>query len=147
MLARSTTKPTTSSAPAERQGIPLVPFHTCRRCYEVKCDPRKFTDGYGAVLDRSTVCYNANASVVIQIVDACPCSYPGNYYSNKRWCCGDVDHIDMSVWAFEKLADLKWGVIALKYRPVPCNYVPAKPAPKPAKVTPGIPPPRGAQHP
>ena len=26
---------------------------------------------------------------------------------------GDVDHIDLSVYAFEKLADLKWGVIAL----------------------------------
>lgn len=84
----------------------------------------------------------------------------GNYYSNKRWCCGeasdlvhqprvaqcahvlsctqlgemlcclavllvpsppnrrlfhagDMDHFDISVWAFEKLADLKWGVIAL----------------------------------
>jgi len=26
---------------------------------------------------------------------------------------GDIDHFDLSVWAFEKLADLKWGVIAL----------------------------------
>lgn len=63
--------------PTERQGIPLVPFHTCRRCYEVKCDPRKFTDGYGAVLDRSTVCYNANASVVIQIVVGGPTCLEG----------------------------------------------------------------------
>lgn len=21
--------------------------------------------------------------------DACPCNYAGNYYSNKRWCCGE----------------------------------------------------------
>lgn len=31
----------------------------------------------------------------------------------RRWCCGDMDHFDISVWAFEKLADVKWGVIAL----------------------------------
>ncbi|KAI7842555.1 hypothetical protein COHA_003792 [Chlorella ohadii] len=86
---------------------------SCGRCYEIRCNPIKFKDGYGAELDRKSVCYDPSASVVIQIVDACPCSYPGNYYSNKRWCCGDMDHFDISVWAFEKLADLKWGVIAL----------------------------------
>lgn len=120
---------------------------SCGRCYEVRCDPVVFQDGYGASIDRTSVCYDPEASVVITVVDACPCSYPGNYYSNKRWCCGDKDHFDISVWAFEKLADLKWGVIALQYRPVPCNYQPAKRAPKPAKVTPGIPPPSGAVRP
>ena len=29
------------------------------------------------------------------------------YYSNKRWCCGDKYHFDMSAWAFERLADTK----------------------------------------
>lgn len=43
-------------------------------------------------------------------------TYPANDYSNKRWCCGDMDHFDVSVWAFEKLADKKWGVIGIKYR-------------------------------
>lgn len=37
-------------------------------------------------------------------------------YSNKRWCCNDRYHFDLSVWAFERLADPKWGMIALKYR-------------------------------
>lgn len=32
----------------------------------------------------------------------CPCT-----------AAGDMDHFDISVWSFEKLADLKWGVIAL----------------------------------
>ncbi|GFH17295.1 expansin-like EG45 domain-containing protein, partial [Haematococcus lacustris] len=41
---------------------------------------------------------------------------PTNYYSNKRWCCGDMYHLDISTYAFEKLADKKWGVIAMKYR-------------------------------
>jgi hypothetical protein len=47
-----------------------------------------------------------------------------NYYSNKRWCCGDMYHLDMSVWAFEKLAQTKWGVIAIESRDVPCWYKP-----------------------
>lgn len=34
-----------------------------------------------------------------------------NAYSNKRWCCNDQTHFDVSVWAWEKLADKKWGVI------------------------------------
>jgi hypothetical protein len=32
-----------------------------------------------------------------------PCNYPGNAYSNKRWCCGDNSntqgtHFDLSIW-------------------------------------------------
>eukprot|EP00887_Chlorella_sp_A99_P004291 scaffold15.g4291.t1 len=120
---------------------------SCGRCYEIKCNPGLFKDGYGTQLDRTTVCRDTAASVVITIVDACPCYYSSNAYSNKRWCCGDMDHFDISVWSFEKLAELKWGVIELLYRPVPCDYQPVKPAPKPANPTPGIPPPPGAQHP
>lgn len=45
--------------------------------------------------------------------------------SNKRWCCGDKYHFDMSSWTFEKLADKKWGVIALKFRELRVVYVTA----------------------
>lgn len=121
------------------------------------------------------------------ITDTCPCYYPGNFASNKRWCgggwrpgrslgrpqsarismrdllpeiepfdgpfsmgfgyegtlevgglgglltptppspprcCGDMYHLDLSVWAFEKLAQVKWGVIAVSWRDVPCWYKP-----------------------
>ena len=61
----------------------------------------------------------------------CPCYYPGNYASNKRWCCGDMYHLDMSAWAFEKLAEKRWGVIAIEWRDVSCSHRPAKPAVKP----------------
>lgn len=37
--------------------------------------------------------------------------------------------MDVSVWAFEKLADKKWGVIGIKYRRVPCDHRPNNPAP------------------
>lgn len=37
------------------------------------------------------------------VTDTCPCHYPNNYASNKRWCCGDMPHIDLSVWAYERV--------------------------------------------
>jgi len=44
----------------------------------------------------------------------------------------------MSVWAFERLAgDLKWGVIPIEYRGVPCDWKPGKEAPEITSPTPG----------
>jgi hypothetical protein len=45
-----------------------------------------------------------DGSVVIKVTDTCPCNYPNNWYSNKRWCCGDMPHFDLSVWAFERVS-------------------------------------------
>ena len=56
-------------------------------------------------------------------------------------------HFDMSIWGFEKLASTKWGVIPLRWRAVPCNYQPSKPAPPVAYPTPGQSPPAGAKDP
>eukprot|EP00775_Hariotina_reticulata_P005952 gene5952-6191_t len=79
-------------------------------------------------------------NVVVIITDTCPCIYPDNYSSNKRWCCGDMYHLDMSVWAYEKLGSKKWGVIGVSWRDVPCWYKPkakarvpwwTKPTPQP----------------
>jgi hypothetical protein len=64
-----------------------------------------FADGYGQWLDRQNVCYNDYSSVVIMVTDTCPCVYPDNYASNKRWCCGDMYHLDLSVWAYEKVSN------------------------------------------
>jgi hypothetical protein len=36
------------------------------------------------------MCKDSEASVVITVTDTCPCQYANNYYSNKRWCCGDM---------------------------------------------------------
>eukprot|EP01025_Chloroclados_australasicus_P005131 TRINITY_DN11455_c0_g1_i1.p1 TRINITY_DN11455_c0_g1~~TRINITY_DN11455_c0_g1_i1.p1 ORF type:complete len:540 (+),score=63.16 TRINITY_DN11455_c0_g1_i1:199-1818(+) len=108
---------------------------SCGRCYEVKCRPSTFNDNYGVQLDRTqqwNTCIDPSASVVVTVTDTCPCYYAENFYSNQRWCCGDMDHFDLSVWAFEKLADMKWGVIGMSYREVPCDHVPHKPAQPPA---------------
>lgn len=45
----------------------------------------------------------AHAAAPLQVVDSCPCNYPTNAYSNRRWCCGDMYHLDLSTWAFEKV--------------------------------------------
>lgn len=55
-------------------------------------------------------------SQVVRIVDVCPCSYPSNAYNNKRWCCGDRDHFDVSVWAFE-VRQRKWVMACLQSSP------------------------------
>lgn len=44
---------------------PLAPC--CSRCYEVKCDPASFNDGYGQWLDRSNVCRDPDRSVIVQV--------------------------------------------------------------------------------
>eukprot|EP01024_Parvocaulis_polyphysoides_P066410 TRINITY_DN7801_c0_g1_i1.p1 TRINITY_DN7801_c0_g1~~TRINITY_DN7801_c0_g1_i1.p1 ORF type:complete len:421 (-),score=52.50 TRINITY_DN7801_c0_g1_i1:270-1532(-) len=107
---------------------------SCGRCYEVKCMPSVFQDNYGETLDRSNQCYDPEASVVVTVTDTCPCNYASNWYSNQRWCCGDMDHLDLSVWTFEKLADTKWGVLGLQYQAVSCDHQPYKKAPEPEQI-------------
>ncbi|KAL6752303.1 hypothetical protein V8C86DRAFT_3029618 [Haematococcus lacustris] len=84
-----------------------------------------FKDGYGQNLDRSKACKDPNRSVYITIADACPCNYPNNQHSNKRWCCGDSSrtHIDITKEAFAELADVGQGVIAMQWRTVDCQSV------------------------
>lgn len=93
---------------------------SCGKCYEVKCEPMTFKDNYGNQLNRQDACYDPWKVVTVTIVDSCPCNYPSNAYSNRRWCCGDMDHFDLSYTTFDKLAARRWGVIGLKYRPVKC---------------------------
>eukprot|EP01023_Acetabularia_acetabulum_P031101 TRINITY_DN292_c0_g2_i1.p1 TRINITY_DN292_c0_g2~~TRINITY_DN292_c0_g2_i1.p1 ORF type:complete len:546 (-),score=66.82 TRINITY_DN292_c0_g2_i1:805-2442(-) len=102
--------------------------NSCGRCYEVQCRSAKFTDGFGSKVDRSgeDICIQNDASVVVTVVDTCPCNSDNNYYSNARWCCGDMEHLGLSVYAFEKLADKQNGVIGISYREVPCDHQPYK---------------------
>ncbi|KXZ56866.1 hypothetical protein GPECTOR_1g781 [Gonium pectorale] len=91
------------------------------KCFEVKCRNADISDGYGQSLHRRNACYDESKTVVITIADACPCRYPNNQYSNQRWCCGDVAHLDISQEAFSQLANLGIGVIGLSYREVDCS--------------------------
>jgi len=47
-----------------------------------------------------------------------PCHKPGNEYSNKRWCCGDTRHLDLSWKAFEQIANPDKGVVAVRFKRV-----------------------------
>ncbi|GFH06973.1 expansin-like EG45 domain-containing protein [Haematococcus lacustris] len=91
----------------------------CARCYEVACSNAKIKDGYGNQLDRNSVCYDESASVVVQITDIPP--------TTTATSAGAV------------LADKKWGVIPMKYRQVPCGYVPNKVASLPRGSSPSPP--------
>lgn len=62
----------------------------CRVCYEIGCRPANFNDYYGSSLNRENVCINPDQTVVVMVTDVCRCNYPENYYSNRRWCCGDM---------------------------------------------------------
>eukprot|EP00879_Flechtneria_rotunda_P007961 GHRR01008341.1.p1 GENE.GHRR01008341.1~~GHRR01008341.1.p1 ORF type:complete len:252 (+),score=63.02 GHRR01008341.1:248-1003(+) len=110
---------------------------SCGRCYEIKCDNSGIKDGYGDYLDRDGACTDPDASVILTISDTCPCQYSANYFSNKRWCCGDMDHFDVSVWAFQKLTNMKWGVVPIQYRQVDCGQQPSKKADPNAATFPG----------
>lgn len=96
---------------------------SCGRCYEIKCAPMIFKDGLNNTVDRTNACFN-DKTIVVRIVDTCPCNYPKNPTSNKRWCCGDMTHFDTSYWAISKLADPKYGVVGINYRQVPCDFAP-----------------------
>jgi hypothetical protein len=105
---------------------------SCGKCFEIKCRQESYTDGYSNYFDNAGQCHNTSESLVARVVDACPCDYPSNQYSNKRWCCQDKGaggmHADLSVWAFEKLGRKGPGSMAMSYREVPCNYLPAESA-------------------
>ena len=123
---------------------------SCGACYEVRCREEAYTDGKGNSYD-GQVCHNTTESLVVRVVDACPCNYPNNAYSNQRWCCQDQGagdmHVDMSIWAFEKLASKNKGSMALSFRQVPCNYMPPFPAYAREAETPKDQPPSSARKP
>ena len=58
-------------------------------------------------------------SVTVMISDSCPCHHPNT--GNKRWCCGDRTHLDLSYAAFDQIAVRHRGVVDLKVRPADCS--------------------------
>ncbi|PNH07993.1 Expansin-A1 [Tetrabaena socialis] len=106
---------------------------SCGLCYELACDNTWVPDNLGAWFDRTSACFDQSASVVVRVTDAC--------------AAGTVIILTCrSVWAFEKLAETKWGVIPLRYRPVPCDYKPGRQAKPIAHPSPGDSPPQGASR-
>ncbi len=92
----------------------------CGQCYEVLC-----VDGATRGLDWSDLgpwggCVESGRkSVTVKISDSCPCHHPN--VGNKRWCCGDAVHLDLSYIAFDAIAVRHRGVVDLKVRPADCG--------------------------
>jgi hypothetical protein len=99
----------------------------CGKCFEVKCDPNgtgQFSNGDRRDQASTGVNYcNTSASVVIQVIDACPHNHP----SNTWWCTSKAaNHIDLSCSALEAIAakptmvgSLGW--LDVQVRPVDCS--------------------------
>lgn len=92
----------------------------CGQCFEVMC-----VDGATRGHDWSDLgpwggCQSSGVkSVIVMISDSCPCHHPNE--SNKRWCCGDRTHLDLSYAAFDQIALRHRGVVDLKVRPASCS--------------------------
>jgi Lytic transglycolase len=92
----------------------------CGRCYEVMCVPGRTRGLANSALGPWQGCLDpGRRSVVVMISDSCPCHHPNS--GNKRWCCGDERHLDLSYSAFDAIAQRDKGVVDLKIRPVSCD--------------------------
>ena len=61
-------------------------------------------------------------SSIVRIVDNCPTAqFKDGRTVPQMWCAADVYHIDLSYWAFEKLAHPIYGVMNVQLRPVDCE--------------------------
>ncbi|KAJ9505556.1 hypothetical protein QJQ45_028036, partial [Haematococcus lacustris] len=94
--------------------------------------PRPFPGNPGAPRNLIfTQCYDTAKVVRVRIVDSCPCVQvlpdgaptvkPGGEVRRQEWCCGPVNHFDLSYWAFEQLAHPLFGAMMLEYRSVDCG--------------------------
>ena len=59
--------------------------------------------------------------IFVRIVDICPCNRPPQQGGRNQACCTTAPHIDLSYWAFEKLAHPLYGDITIQFRPVDCG--------------------------
>jgi len=98
--------------------------NSCGTCYAVSCRRAAVVDGFGESLDRTSTCHDESRQVVVMVTDTCPCVYPANAMSNKRWCCGDQNHMDLSTSAFRKLGQTMHGVMAARWKRVACPTEP-----------------------
>ena len=81
----------------------------CGHCFEIQCDP----NGRGYCRGDQL-----NTSIIVRVTDRCPCHHENP--SNKRWCCGDMPHFDLSHEAFGQLGSHTGGWVYLQWREIQC---------------------------
>lgn len=87
----------------------------CGVCYDVTCVDGPTRGAPGAEFPDSGCVSNQTISVMI--TDSCPCEHANK--SNKKWCCGDMTHLDLSYKAFGLIADHDKGVVNIMYEQLP----------------------------
>ncbi|KAK9790755.1 hypothetical protein WJX73_003014 [Symbiochloris irregularis] len=93
----------------------------CGACYEIRCvdGPTRGPDS----TERPDSACVFNTTITVMITDSCPCNHKNP--SNQKWCCGDMQHFDLSYSAFGSIARQEAGVIDVQYVRVPsarCQY-------------------------
>jgi hypothetical protein len=93
----------------------------CGQCVEIACNGTGVYSFEGDGFTHDEFC-KPNASVVVQIIDACPHNHPSNVY----WCtAARPNHIDLSCSAFASLTQgrpiAQIGSINAYVRPVDCS--------------------------
>ncbi|KAL0025510.1 hypothetical protein WJX77_007686 [Trebouxia sp. C0004] len=83
----------------------------CGVCYDMTCVDGPTRGAPGAEFPDSGCVSNQTISVMI--TDSCPCAHANK--SNKKWCCGDMTHLDLSYKAFGLIADHDKGVVNIMY--------------------------------
>ncbi|EIE19971.1 hypothetical protein COCSUDRAFT_67654 [Coccomyxa subellipsoidea C-169] len=74
---------------------------------------------------QSVQCWDDDASIYVVVTDSCPCIQTdvntGAVTGTNPPCCGDIYHMDLTYWGFQKLAHPLNGIISTSFRPVDCN--------------------------
>ena len=116
----------TRAAGTSLTSLPLPPASStgeCGQCFEVMCVNGRTRGLPWSLLGPWPGCLPGDAgtkSVVVMVTDSCPCHHPNP--SNRRWCCGDAQHFDMSYAAFDAIADRGRGVVDLKVKSCGCEH-------------------------
>ena len=87
----------------------------CGVCYDISCVAGP-TRGLPDAEFPDSGCVS-NHTISVMITDSCPCDHPNK--SNKKWCCGDMTHLDLSHRAFSSIADPTKGVINIMFERQP----------------------------
>ena len=82
----------------------------CGTCYAITCVAGP-TRGLPASKLPDAGCIS-DKPVTVMITDSCPCDHANP--DNKKWCCGDTTHLDLSHTAFGMIADHSKGVVDLR---------------------------------
>ena len=87
----------------------------CGVCYDISCVAGP-TRGLPDAEFPDSGCIS-NQTISVMITDSCPCDHANK--SNKKWCCGDMTHLDLSYKAFSSIADPAKGVINIMFERQP----------------------------